>query len=115
MANVLKFPEKTLNDWSTIELAMRTNLLVLAETPEVQEVLVSSMKEFWSHLQFNFQQTIDFEFPAKLSAEEVAALTAQISRKFSECSTSSFEKVRRQLLKERFFRELKFCQTVGPL
>lgn len=115
MANVLKFPEKTLNDWSAIELRMRAELPRIVKTPEVQEVLVSSMKEFWCHLHFNFQQTIDFEFPAKLSAEEVAALTAQISRKFSECSTSSFEKVRLQLFKERFFRELKFCQTVGPL
>lgn len=115
MANVLKFPEKTLNDWSTIERAMRTNLLVVVETPEVQEVLVSSMKEFWSHLQFNFSQAIPIEFPAKLSAEEVAALTAEISRKFSDYSSSSFEKVKRQLFKERFLRELKFCQTVGPL
>ena len=82
MANLIEFPSRTVQGWAKIERTIRSLLVKANASTEMQEEVVSNMKEVFHH--YNVKFSVPLELPDILSADQSEVIALYVRRAFAD-------------------------------
>lgn len=85
MGEIIEFPSRVTQEWAEIDQVLRKIFTNIAAPVDMQDEVLSHMKEFFHRFNVNF--SLSFELPANLSKKQ----RQDISSSFNHTNTS-FEK-----------------------
>jgi hypothetical protein len=83
MGDVIEFPTKAVQDWVGVERTLREIFRKVAAPMEMQDAVLTQMKEFFQR--YNVQFSLTLELPENLPQDQSAAVSSAVSRAFEDC------------------------------
>lgn len=82
MGDVIEFPCQTVRGWADIERTLRTIFVEAAASAEMQDEVLSQMKEVFQR--YNVKFSVPLELPGTLPQEQREAIALCVSRAFAD-------------------------------
>ena len=103
MGDIIEFPTRTVRGWAEIERALRAIFAQASASKEMQDEVLSRMKEFFYRCSVRFG--VSLQLPASLSTEQREAVALSVRRAFED-HEKRLQDFMNQILLERLQLEI---------
>lgn len=112
MADILRFPTKSVRDWRIIEEALNRTLIQAGADDSTRAAIIDRMKSFCSKIAKEFDFSFDLSLPS-LTREQRDALQDSLERGVQRAA-SQIHEMTSEILLDRLLLEIRLHQLENP-
>ena len=114
--NIITFPKRDAESWSTIERILREGLCSWAIPAPGHDAIIGHMKQFYGYVSAENPKNIDIFIPNTVSVADAADLRMEVKNKVESLLTSMWDDWIGKVLLERLFLEAElYKRAFQPL